>query len=366
MLSVAIIGAYGNFGSIIFSRLVADPGISILAVGRDQQQLLALIHETSADHWAGDAASAAFGDVLRSKQIDLVIHTAGPFQGQAYSVARSAISAGAHYCDLSDCRHFVRGIAVLDDLAKSAGVSVFSGCSSVPSLSSAVIDHYRGHFSKIDEIDFGISSSAKMPGISTVRGVLDYAGKPIAQFRNGSAHSVFGWQGLRARHLGPLGWRLLTNIDVPDMDIFPARYGAKSVRFQAGGGLKTGSLANFCVAGFVRLGVLPNAVMAADALHALGSRLEFLGDGQSAMYIDVKGVGLNGQVLTLTWQITAKNDKGPTIPSCGAIALARMLAQGITTKPGARACVGVIPMAVYLEAVGQLDISCTEKWFDGK
>jgi saccharopine dehydrogenase-like NADP-dependent oxidoreductase len=40
--------------------------------------------------------------------VDSVIHTAGPFQGQDYAVARSAIAAGANYIDLADGRDLLQ------------------------------------------------------------------------------------------------------------------------------------------------------------------------------------------------------------------------------------------------------------------
>lgn len=104
---------------------------------------------------------AGFAGVLRSINIQLVIHTGGPFQGQSYAVAQSCIEAGANYCDLSDCRTFVNGVGVLDAHAKQAGVAILSGCSSVPTLSAALIDEHRYRFTRIDSIEHGISSSAQ-------------------------------------------------------------------------------------------------------------------------------------------------------------------------------------------------------------
>jgi len=354
MYRVAIVGAYGNFGSIIHRKLKGQAiAPFILAVGRDEQKLNALCMGDKGAYWAGDAHSAAFAEVLRKHQINLVIHTAGPFQGQDYAVARSAITAGAHYCDLSDCRHFVRGISILDDLAKQAGVFVLSGCSSVPTLSSGVIDYFEPLFRKIHTIDFGITSSSKMPGVSTVRGVLEYAGKHIEQFEHGMVKRVYGWQDLTLHRFPGLGSRLLANVDVPDMDIFPARYGAHTVRFQAGAGLKLGTLANFCAASLARLGVVRCASVCAEWLHQIGRRFEWLGDKKSLMFITIAGIGIDGLPYSHRWEIEAWDDKGPTIPASGAVALTRMQMAGIAVEPGARACVGVIPMETYLEAIGE-------------
>jgi saccharopine dehydrogenase-like NADP-dependent oxidoreductase len=112
---------------------------------------------------------------------------------QSYAVAESCIEAGVNYCDLADCRTFVNGISVLDARPREAGVAILSGCNSVPTLSSAIIDEQRHHFKRIDSIEHGISSSAKTPGLSTIEGGgLAYAGKPIRQLRNGQLHEVNG------------------------------------------------------------------------------------------------------------------------------------------------------------------------------
>jgi hypothetical protein len=88
-------------------------------------------------------------EALRDLRVGTVIHTAGPFQGQDYTVARAAIDAGCHYVDLADGRQFVTGIVALDAAAKSRGLTSASGASSVPALSSAVVDHYLPEFKTI-------------------------------------------------------------------------------------------------------------------------------------------------------------------------------------------------------------------------
>ena len=166
-LRVMVVGGYGNFGSIVCRHLALAPGIELVISGRDPHNLQRKVDELKSqsaagcEGWCGDAMGAGFAAVLQSMNIQLVIHTGGPFQGQSYAVAQSCIGAGVNYCDLSDCRTFVNGVGVLDAQAKLAGVAILSGCSSVPTLSSAIIDQYRYRFTRIDSIAHGISSSAK-------------------------------------------------------------------------------------------------------------------------------------------------------------------------------------------------------------
>lgn len=356
-----VIGAYGNFGRIISRHLNQMPGVQLVIAGRNARQLAQLDAQLSSTgaslhgSWCGDAMAPGFAEALRELGIDWVIHTGGPFQGQPYRVAEACIAAGVNYCDLADCRAFVSGIAQLDERARKAGVALLSGCSSVPSLSSAILDEQRQRFSHIESIEHGISSSAKMPGLSTIEGVLAYAGRPIRQWRDGQPCEVDGWLGLQLRHLPGLGWRLLSNVDVPDMDIFASRYGARTLAFKAGAGLMAGGLANATLALLVKCGLVRDPLPWARRLHRLGLRFERWGDGKSAMYLDVRGLDENGQPLRLRAQVSATNDKGPEIPSCAAVALMARLTEGYQPAAGARPCVGEISVAQYLAAIDAPD-----------
>src|SRR5262249_44153336 len=140
------------------------------------------------------------------------------------------------YIDLADGRQFVAGIRQLDGLARSRGLSVVSGASSVPALSAAVVDHFLHAFEHLESIRIGISSGGRVPGPATVRGVFGCAGRQIQQLTHGAWEKPYGWSDLR-RHRFPLpvGRRWLANCDVPDLELLPQRYPSlKTVSFQAG------------------------------------------------------------------------------------------------------------------------------------
>jgi saccharopine dehydrogenase-like NADP-dependent oxidoreductase len=50
-------------------------------------------------------------------------------------------------------REFVRGIYSLDEQAKKSNVAVISGASTVPGISSAVVEHLSKHFSVMESIE---------------------------------------------------------------------------------------------------------------------------------------------------------------------------------------------------------------------
>ena len=140
-------------------------------------------------------------DVLARYRVDTVVHTAGPFQGQDYTVARTCLRSGCHYIDLADARDFVAGIAALDAEAKG-NVLLASGASSVPGLSSAVVNRFLPEFAELHGIRHGISTGAKPRDCHDAR-VLSYSGKPFLRLEEGQWRTAHGWQGLRRRRFPP-------------------------------------------------------------------------------------------------------------------------------------------------------------------
>src|SRR5688572_7137620 len=179
---ILVLGAYGFFGSRICTALAKNPRIQLILAGRDLAKATAFAYQlglTADQARALDATDPQLALQLHKLGVNVLIHTAGPFQGQRYEVARAAIKAGCHYFDLADGRAFVAGITALDAEARAAGVSIVSGVSSLPALTSAVVDKYRGEFKRLDIIRIGITSGAVVPGLATIRSVLGYCGKPF-------------------------------------------------------------------------------------------------------------------------------------------------------------------------------------------
>jgi hypothetical protein len=153
---------------------------------------------------------------------DVVVHTTCPFQRQDHRRARACIAQGCHYLDLADARDFVVSIGELDAAARERGVIVVNGGSSVPCLTATVIDHYRPGFTRLDAIDYGISTAQQTNrGLATTLAVLSYVGKPLLRLRDGRMQQVFGWQDTPAVHCPELALRLFGNCDIPDLDLFP-------------------------------------------------------------------------------------------------------------------------------------------------
>jgi saccharopine dehydrogenase-like NADP-dependent oxidoreductase len=362
MHTVLVLGGSGFFGARIAAELAKTGASRVLVAGRDLERARATARALGLRARSAvrlDAAGPGLAETFGARGVNLVVNTAGPFQGQGYDVAAAAILAGCHYLDLADGRAFVSGIKALDAAARAAKVTVVSGASSVPALSAAVVDRYLPAFSRLDAIRAGISSGARAPGLATVQGVFGYCGQPIRRLEDGTWVDTHGWLDLlRHPFPEPVGERWLGSVDVPDLELFPARYaGVKTVTFHAGFASDAGHLAVWACAGLVKAGVLPGMGRLAGPLSRLSRRLERFVSDKGGMYVVLEGLGHDGQTLTRRWHLLVERNHGPFVPCGAALALAGKFASGAPLPRGAMPCVGLLTVEEYLAPLNSLAIS---------
>jgi hypothetical protein len=286
----------------------------------------------------------------------VVINTCGPFQTSNYTIATCCIHHGVHYIDLADGREFVTGITALNIMAKEKRVAVISGTSTVPGLSSAVLEHFKGEFTKIDQMTFGISPGQKAErGLATTQGILTYVGKPLKPY-GGHKHKVYGWQDIYRQEYPDLGKRWMANCDIPDLDLFPKHYGIQSIRFSAGLELGFLHLGLWGLSWLVRLGLPLNLPRFAKPLLKASNMFDGIGSADGGMHVIMTGKGQNGEALARKWFIVAYDGYGPHIPTIPAIILAKKLAQGEETVTGAMPCVGMVTLEEYLTELQEYPI----------
>ena len=361
MHKVLVIGGYGFFGKRICMELLHNKSIHLLIGGRDLKKAQAVVKELNLAMTQAiclDIHAKTFDELISALKVDTIIHTAGPFQTQDYRVALAAIRSGANYIDLADGRDFVCSISKLNELAVKNKVLVTSGASSLPALSSAVVDKYLPRFQNLDSIEYGISSGARSPGIATVRGIFSYCGKHFNRLKLGEIQSVRGWLDTRLiKFPKPLKWRLLGACDVPDLDLFPKRYSTvRTVTFHAGFASHIGHLVVWLGAQLVRCGVIKNLLFMAPILHNISRFLEPVISDKGGMFVRLKGIGENNQFQELTWYLVASNNHGPHIPCGAAIALTNKLANQETKLIGAMPCLGLLTLEEYLSTLKSFSV----------
>ena len=352
---ILILGGYGNFGKRIAEALTRH-GLPVLIAGRDLSKAEALCHELPKARPVQVDIHDNLAEVLAAKKPSVAIHTCGPFQGSDYEVARACISAGVHYIDLADGRDFVREFSTLNAEAKAAGVTLISGASTVPGLSSAVIAHLKPQFARMDTLDFGISPGQKAErGLATTRAIMSYVGKPLRAFV--SHPKPHGWQDMHRQTYPVMGRRFLSTCDIPDLDLLPAVYGFKSIRFGAGLELGFMHLGLWALSGLVRLGLPLNLPAMAKPLLSVSDMFNFMGSDIGGMHVTISGKDPAGAPLTRSWFIVAKSGDGPQIPCVPAILLAKRLHEkDPMLAHGAFPCVGLIRLEDYLDELRCFDI----------
>ena len=382
MARILVIGGYGAFGSRVAERLARDGCHELVIAGRSASRAADAAAALVA-HFPAAKITSAVCDATRATAAEIaalaprvVVNASGPFQAQDYALARACIASGSHYIDLADARGFVTGIAALDTAAKSAGVSVISGASTVPGLSSAVVAAYRDVFARLETIDIGVSPGNHFdPGLATTQSILGYVGRPIpmriatrrSPWRRSNAptktrvdremRTVHGWQGLVRHRFPGLGHRLMGYAEVPDLDLFPAHDpNLKTVRMFAGVEVAPFHLGLWAASWLVRAGLVRDLPAWAPLLLAMKRRFRILGTDRGGMFVTMTGAALPGGPLRLDWHLVARSGHGPYVPALPSVILALKLASGEPVPPGAMPCFELFTLAQFAAAAGGLDL----------
>ncbi len=363
MARIVILGGAGVFGRRAAARLARRGEHTLIIAGRNAAACWETVRRLQAV--SGAAMTAAqldaltlTGQALRDLGTDILINTVGPFQERDYRVAGAAISARAHYIDLADARRFVNGVTVLDEEAKAAGVLVTSGASSVPALAAAVIDDLTSVVPEPECLDYGISSGNHFdPGPATTASVIGAIGKPFNSLRDGHMQREFGWQPLDRIKIPGLGTRWFGRCDVPDLDLFPARYPSlKSQRFMAGVEVKAFHGGIYLLACGVRAGFIRHPERLTPTLLSVKRALRRLGSDRSGMFVRLTGRDGSGGTRRVRWSLIAGSGHGPFVPATPAVLVARGLAEGRILARGSMPCLGLFTRDEFTSEVADLDI----------
>jgi len=358
---ILILGGYGNFGKLI-SYSLSNSNIDIIIAGRNKKKATHLQKELHTSFPSNNIEIAIFD---AEKEIDkylnklspkVVINTCGPFQEKDYKIAESCIKNKSHYIDLSDGRDYVTGIQALNNEAQKNNVLVISGASTVPALSSAVLENFKDRFKEIDSFVFGITPGAKAPrGLATTRAILGYTGRKLKACA-GHNRIRYGWQDLYRQNYPEIGNRWMANCDVPDLDLLPEKYGIKHIKFSAGMESKFLHFSIWIVSWLIRIGLPIRLEKHSSFFLKLSKLFDFLGTDAGGMHILIKGTDNNNSPIEIKWFIIAKEGDGPHIPTIPSIILAKKLAHNDTNKTGAFPCVAMITIEEYLNELNILSI----------
>jgi saccharopine dehydrogenase-like NADP-dependent oxidoreductase len=350
---VLVVGATGAFGQRLAAGLGRD-GFPLVIVARNRSRLEQLggqLAQAGVDVAMAplDQARLDAGRLIALRQAypDLfaVADAAGPFQGRAPALPRAAIAAGLHCVDLADGRDYVLGSRALDEDARRAGVAVLSGASSTPALSHAVLDRLTAESGEVHAVDVAIAPGNRAPrGLSLVRAILSWAGRPVRVFRGGRWVEEPGWGRPERIDIDGVGPRWLSLCETPDQDLLVERYRpAADATFRAGLELGLLHLGLYAASGLVRLGLLRSLAPLAWPMKHIADLLLPFGTDRGGMRVEVVTRDRDGALRRRVWTLVAEAGDGPQIPPLPALAALKMLASGELAFRGAAPCAGLVP-----------------------
>lgn len=357
-MRIVLVGGTGVFGARL-AELLVRAGHDIWIAARGLERANALAAQLGAHAISADLT----GDLSRifTAAPQLVIDAAGPFQDyggdaeETYRLARACIAHGVHYLDLADASKFVSGIGVLDAQAKSAGVWVLSGASSVPGLSSCVVQKLSAGLTSIDLIESGIYPGNRAPrGRSVIASIVQGVGAPMRLWRGARWTPARGWQLRKDETLTPTLQRSGYIVDVPDLALFPDFFKARSVIFRAGLELGVMNASLAILSGLRRWRPLKFGKKTLSALLGMANLLRPFGSDVGGMRVTVTGTKEpRGLLVRRRWTLLAKDGDGPYIPGIIARAIARSADK---IAPGARPCLAELPLSDVEAAFSDLAI----------
>ncbi len=351
-MKTVVLGGYGNFGARICRALANSPDIDLIIAGRDASRAANLVAELGgrAKSMYLDLAQDDLAQTLRNTGAELVIHTAGPFQQQGYAVPLAVAAANAHYIDLADGRRFVCDFPqTLDATFRHSGRIAITGASTVPALSSTVVDHLSQGWQNLESIDICIAPAQTAPrGTATLAGVLNYCGAPIQVWQDGKWTTQYGWANPAHIEFARLRPRIGALCDIPDLELFPNLYkDVRSVMFRAALEIGVSQRALSTLAWLRKTGFVSRPERLAKLLNASAKGLDFLGSSLGGMVVRVQGIDAGGSRIHRAWHIAADDDFGPEIPCMAAILLTRRLARKEILDVGAYTSIGWLSLSDF-------------------
>jgi saccharopine dehydrogenase-like NADP-dependent oxidoreductase len=363
---IVVLGGYGNFGKRTCRALAKHGRGEIVIAGPSLENAEQLAEQLSTE-FPRARISVAELDSRHPKFVRklgviapiVVVHTAGPFQGQDYTVPEACITCRSHYVDLADARQFVHDIRTLDRHAQRRDVLLVSGASTLPGVSSAIIRRLHEGLTTISSIETSIvPAGCTARGRATIAAVLSYCGKPFRVLENGAWTTRHGWYDARLEHY-PQYSRRVAVCDVPDLGLYPEYYeGVKTVTFHAGPESRAEHWALRFMAALTRAHLVRDWQRLATLFARIDSWFANGGD-VGGMKLVLEGLDTAGRRARRTWNVTAIGDHGPEICCVPALVLAKKLFSGEISRRGAIPCIELIDLDDFDRETADFDIEWT-------
>jgi short subunit dehydrogenase-like uncharacterized protein len=166
-----IYGSYGYTGQLI-TALAAERGLHPLLAGRDEKRLRAQAETLDLPYRAfaledSDALHAAL------KQVQGVLHCAGPFVHTYRQMAEACLATGRHYLDISGEIPGFEALASMNDAAQSAGVMLMPGAGFDVVSSDCLAAHLKNRLPDATRLRLYLRGIGAGPSRGTARSAVE-------------------------------------------------------------------------------------------------------------------------------------------------------------------------------------------------
>lgn len=331
-----IVGGAGYFGRILAEDLLRYTDCGVVVAARRGEQARAVTSEL--DAWAPGRVRSVAADLDDPASLERALEgafaavcAAGPFHRLPLSLLDACLARRVHYLDLSDDRGFTARCVERGRGGES--IAVCSGWSAAPGLTAVLARRAIRGFGRVERIDAQIAPGNRAPrNEGTVASLLHSAGRPLTLWSEGAWRETTGWsEPRRFRFPPPVGERTGYLVDVPDDEIFPPLFGARSTSFRAGAELAPLNWGMSALARVARAGLVADWSRWSAPLRAAMAATASFGHDWGAVGVEAEGIRADQRTVVRAC-LTAAHE-GQRIPALPASVTIAALASG-RLRPG--------------------------------
>ncbi|MCS6806134.1 MAG: saccharopine dehydrogenase C-terminal domain-containing protein [Acidobacteriota bacterium] len=294
-------------------------------------------------------------------------------------LARAAIEAGVHFCDLGGNNAVVASELALDAEARAAGINIIPDCGLAPGMVSVLVAHGAARFEQLEAIHIRVGGLPQHPKppldyqiVFSVEGLINEYVEPARVIRHGRILEVESLTELESLEFAPFGRLEAFQTSggtstlpesflgrVQELDYKTIRYPGHCEKFKL----------------LVDLGLASNEEIEIDGVrvkprHVLGQMLlrRLPADEPDLVLVRIEFRGtLAGQARTLRYEIADRFDEATGLSAMmrttafPASIVAQMMARGQTTRRGAVPQERCIPPAIFVEELAKRNIQVNER-----
>ena len=278
MSKVLIIGGKGYFGQLLIDDLLRNTNSELVVASRRAFHS-DLFETVVADLWDPDSLERALTGV------EVAICAAGPYQKLPTTLVELCLNRGVDYIDLADDRGFVHKVRSMTADYKN-GAAVCTGWSTVSALSGLLAGIASKGLTAVNSIHIQMAPGNRgARHTATIASLMHSVGQPFIICRDGKSQCVIGWSEPREFVFpSPVGKRQGYLVDVPDHEIFPRLFDARTVEFRASSELQ---ILNQCLSLLQR--TRRNWVSSSGLLQRAAGLMSRIGHDWGAIGVEVAG-----------------------------------------------------------------------------